>query len=609
MIAFALHHVRTADDLLALEQAGVRPDWTHEAQARRQVLVVLQQDRPALREWLRRQPARSVKAVLKDDAVFQAWMRSIPDWPMADFQWAMKQVEPKQIGHNLSWLMTTWDYRPLTARNAKDPVDRLQRWSALTERLPPRLPDAAAGALPYIVPLELWADWFERGVRVSDEDWSGWLRWVDNSPLEKAWPVLEKRKPEVARRSLSWLVAPLSVGPTDNPQAQAPSRDNQRYWFPNNDRVARLLYAKGVRVAQPRWLAAAFDGPKFADELTFLLEHDLVRRPPDALRKQLELAPLECKPVASPALRRALAAAPTGIDTLGAVAQPGKADCIWIGLAGEFGGRKFIEEETFFDGANRLTPCSEGDRSVAAWDEKSSRWTALADSPNSALIAVRASDGRQQALVSIGEQQGGCGSTTGDIYQVTANATGDPAKLLVRLAPNHPLAQAFSLQCDASDIQACFGLEQDHASDNGPWWVETFADRHWPVDKQAFLSAIDTLDRPALRTALQQGVFAHWAREAIQRISASAMHLEPKRRRMAWLLGQPQFLAGVDYETLTQLANWLPAEDWGPIIRSMRCSNVDALESLQQTLAQESDSILGNRLLAAIGAPCKTAKR
>jgi|GEM_PF-3794314 len=622
MWAFTLRHAQTAAQLGALERAGVRPDWTDGPLARQTVLVVLQQNRAVLRDWLRLQPGAPLQATLKDEEVFRAWLRAASGRPMDELRWALQQVAPEQLGRKLPEVMSDWDSQPATGRSAKDPNDQLQRWTALTQRLPARLPDSAKGSLPYQVPLALWADWLQRGFHVSDQDWAGWIRWVDLDQLQKAWPILGKYQPEVTRRSLTWLVAPLSVGAIDDPVAQAQSTDGARYWYATDDAKARFLHANGARVANPRWLAAAFAEPDARKDLAFELAQGLVKDPPAELRKQLVVvAPLGCQPVAGPALRRSLAPRSSGpsrlqasapdaagdIDMLQPLAQPGVANCLWLGTGGEGGGRKFIDDESFFEGVNRLTPCADSNRSTALWDEKTAGWLALADGPTTAWIVVRKAGGAETALVSFGENQGGCGEQAGGIYQMRAGES-DSTKRIAALPATHPLAQALSLQCNPPAIEACFGLASDAVRDNGPLPLEAFADLHWAGERDAFLAAVNALDHPALRAALDQGVFAHWGRLAIQQVSASSVDLEGTRRRMAWLLAQRQFLRDLDDATLSALAGWLPAQDWGPITQTMRCSNVYALQSLAQTLEKQGSSALGLRLRSAIATPC-AAKR
>jgi hypothetical protein len=170
------------------------------------------------------------------------------------------------------------------------------------------------------------------------------------------------------------------------------------------------------------------------------------------------------------------------------------------------------------------------------------------------------------------ESLGGCGQTPPLLFRFEADK--GQAATLRALQKTHPAMQALLSQCKGEQLLACLG---DHAPVEDPvnrriypeWGrgMGQFADMHWNAERQAFVSAVLDFKPKALRAMKAKGVFPHWVRDALSAVSASQLSLAEKRRRAAWLFRDRSLLAAaLESQMLDGLVDWLPREDWGPII-------------------------------------------
>lgn len=82
-----------------------------------------------------------------------------------------------------------------------------------------------------------------------------------------------------------------------------------------------------------------------------------------------------------------------------------------------------------------------------------------------------------------------------------------------------------------------------------------------------YQAAVRALDRPRLQAFKTAGVPGPWTAEAIKSLARSDLSQAERRRRIAWLFADHDQLArALDNEVLASLADWLPREDWGPIL-------------------------------------------
>lgn len=618
VLPYALGLVHTELQWQELLGAGLQLPWSNRVFTHQVVATALQAGVHAT-PVVRAVPAAALKAALQDDGLFRAWLRSSADWPLPDLELALDAVAPERLRSQMGHLISAWGASPSAGRYAKATEDRLARWTVLTRHLRAPLPAAEDGLLFFTLPPALWPEWFALGFRAPDRAWSGWLAAVDLAQLQQLWPLLTRHQVPVTQRGLAWLVAPLSVGPVDDPQSRLDSYTGYADLRPDVLAKAQFLHAQGLQVPQPRWLAAAFAlGAGDVTFTEFAIGKGWVKRHVPITPKQVQFAPVRCRLVATAALRRALTSPAIGTDAaqdiqiIQPVPRAGDADCTWLVSGGESGGRRIFEEEDFFSGVQRLTPCADGNVTAAVWHQGRGVWMPVNGAPEGELLLIDAPAAPRAirpsaTLVSLEAQQGGCGTRTGAVHE--AHFANDGALRLTTLGPGDAAFDALALQCRLDALSECFsGAEQgaERSADAvQALQVHDFADKFWGTEKTSFLLALDRMDRQALSAAREAGLFGHWLAEAFSRVSASSSWSVPeKRQRLAWLLAQRRLLPVLSPATLEALLPWLPAQDWGPIIESMRCANPALLKELSRTAGERKLGALGQRLRAALDLPC-----
>lgn len=605
IMGYLLAQVSNQAQMDNLLHSNLRRPWEREQALQQAIITIINKDPTVALSFLKTVPEEKLQAALRYDApLLNRWLQSAVNWPLADLEWALQQIDLCFLSNNLPAVLDLWSSAAVTQDNAKDAEDRLKRWQLLWKRLTPPIPQCS-NSFFYKVPIASWSKWFSMGYVIGDNDWGSWIQQADTSKFKEAWPVIKKFYPAVAERSLTWLIAPLSVGPIDDPIAQQHSYSGGSWWSGSRDK-AMFLHQQGLHVTQPRWLAKAFADNEWLKENAALIDLGLVKLPSFELRDQLERvkSPLPCKPSASPALRKALTvngqSLPPNQNTnlvpafewAEALQIEGKAECILLASGGELPGRVYIYDEDFFEGSIRLTPCADGDFHAALWDEATGKWLDVPDLAISGLIPIRFKPTQEIAYVSTEVWQGGCGVSSGKLFRPIITTDGKPD--LTMLKPDDPLYQALALQCSLTAISQCFNLgdetSENHDMDNS---IPAFL----TDDKQRFFAALDRLDREALQTEKEAGLFPLWINEAVKRITADTTRpLMEKRRRMAWLLAQRPLLTGIQSDTLKELVNWLPAEDWSPILGTYnQCENKYRLQELEEASRPLKSQALNNK--------------
>ena len=623
VLPYLVGNAQTAEQARQWLASGLRRPWDGPTSTRLYAHSALQAAPPAAVALLRALPAPQLARQTEDVPWTRQWLRQAADWPLADLRWTLASIGSPWLSAHRQDVMGDWAYPVLTRREAKDAADRLARWAALTDHL--RFDGAAQApgddGFFFRVPPQLWARWFAQGYRKAPAQWAEWIDYTDLGPLQQAWPLLAQYQPEVAARALTWLVSTLSAGPSSDPLARTLGYRggylHEEEWL----RKAQFLKAQGLRVPEPRWLAAKFrprEAGARSAAATLALQNGWVREPPTAVRTQLARAPLDCAVRPSDALRRSLAAGgpaaslPLGELSIQPLALPGQTDCGWLVSTQTSGGRASIMDESFGE-VHTLRPCTDAQAAGWLWNGQRPGWVELPEMPVGGLWEVRRHASAERLLLSMGQSLGTCGQAPGAVHAMGFAADGTLA--LQRLQPGHSAYDALVLQCDVDALESCFGVDPQqpsrHPADARS--VPVFADAAWPQVREAFFSAIDRLDRPALAQLREQGLFGSWLTEAVQRVDASATWtLDEKRQRMAWLQGQGRYQLRpewTDLALLNRLATWLPAEDWGPLIASLQCSDrrhwlqalADSAEVAQQPPA------LARRLRAASASAASTA--
>lgn len=611
IMSYLMSQVKSKAQMDALLHSDLRQPWTHLQVLRQAMLNAMRAEQAAALTFFKAIPSAELNLALQNDYLLDRWLPLAADLPLPDLVWALQQIDSKNLTAVLPKIIELWDNAAATSRNAKSLADRVRRWTLLARQLTPPLPKGG-NPFPYVVPIDTWPIWFTLGYTLDDEIWANWIRGVAPAQLQQAWPTITKFFPKVANRSLTWLVAPLSVGSIEDPIARLLSYGTVgSYWYHDNLLKAVFLYDLGLRVEPPRWLATEFATSEWLKENDLLVSRGLVKLPPSTQRKQLEAvnSPPPCKPIVSAALRRALAphaplqtadADALKIEWAEAIQIPGMEECAWLGGGGSSGGRLFIDEEDFFEGTWRLTPCTDGNFQAAMWDEISGHWLKIPATAAGTMIPIRSKQNQEMAYVFSEVGLGGCGTQSGELYRPTQTDDGKPT--LVALNPGDPLHDALALQCSFKAISECFNISDEMYNEGNSNSIQTYLSD----DKKTFFAALDRLDRKALHKASEAGLFPQWLNEAVKRINEnSTWSLLEKRKRMAWLLAQHHLLLGLNEETLQGLLIWLPAEDWGPIIDAQRCSNSYMLSNIAEESKAQKNPALYRRLEKALAQPCK----
>lgn len=591
--------------------AGLRSPWGEPAALRLYVRHALRA--PAGVALLRAVPPGALRAALHDDAILAEWLTTSVDWPRADLDWALAQVAPARLAGQLPQLLERWGYSRLAGRDAGDRADRLARWTALTDRLAAPLPPAGDAPFLYVVPSELWPRWFALGYRPTDRQWADWFAALEPANLERVWPLIARHQPEIARRAPTWLVAPLSVGPIDDPEARRLSYRGLYHHDPDFLAKARFLAARAGQVGQARWLAAEFAVDKPAPGVALALAQGWVKPAPAALSRQVELAPPACKPQPGPGLRRALAVSGqlkgedgswVTIDAIQPLARPGAAACEWLASGSSGGGRQYIDDESFSQGVNRLTPCTDA-LGVAALGQEGGGWRPLeGDAPVGPLQPIRLAASGLEGFVALEVDYGTCGQRAAEVFIPWFKADGELA--FKPAGPGDALFDALALQCSFRNLAECPGLAGGQPSASGALEVADFADRHWAAGKVAFLDALARLDREALAEAEGQGLFPYWLDEAARGLAAApGLSLPERRRRMAWLQARRSPRPAYSDDTVASLVPWLPAEDWAPLVEALRCSRPATLDAALARARELQRTDLERRLQRARAQGCE----
>jgi hypothetical protein len=122
-----------------------------------------------------------------------------------------------------------------------------------------------------------------------------------------------------------------------------------------------------------------------------------------------------------------------------------------------------------------------------------------------------------------------------------------------------------------------------------------------------YIAAVLALDRPRLAGFKAQGVPGSWTAEAITRVGASKFTLIEKRRRTAWIFADHAQLArALNHTVLLGLLEWLPREDWGPVLDAVSRPSGDpySLHYVREEAEKKGQHALACELDRAQGLNC-----
>lgn len=549
----------------------------------------------------RRLPRSALQTAFRDENVLSMWWRWLSTLPAGE----------------RSVAMTLWGELPLrepemllkaTIKGAswfdnKDP-NAAAAWGELLSSLRPPLPEGVQGKLWMFVPQAHRTTLLRLGYRPSSEELRWWIDRTESAAAQAYWPTLIALRPEIAQRSHELLFRPVGDGSdyycfdhwtiekalpfTAAASAPAhPYKIDAACWFAESEAVRQKLLAKGWVKPPPPVAVGRFVPGK----------QQCVFRPSAAWRRTLAgLRSLTTDEGES-----------VSIDAALPVVVPGERDCALLAWGGDAGGRRSIDDDSF-EGMQRLTPCADGHYVVMLWRSKGESIDSAVQKdlpfPGGMTLIRDTSDGNQYWLGG-GEGMGGCGTTPLVLFRVESL---DGQRSAVRALPGtHPAMQALLTQCQSKDLMVCLGTElPTDVGSQRRYPVETsgigyVADEYWNVERKAYVDAILAFRTDELNAAKAEGVFPHWVTDAISAVSASSLPIAEKRRRTAWLFrDRPLLRAALEPEMLQGLVDWLPREDWGPII----AEGPGYLEMLQNAAEQQRKPALACRFATALKRPC-----
>jgi len=581
---------------------------------------------PAVRKaLLDRAPTAHIDAAFGDAETLHAWLHLAATGTTDDFAWALAKVPDGALAaHPL-----------VAARSLVSSRNTAALWPLLLARTSLRLDGDETPGLLAEVPMASWPALFERGYRLGTKRPAG----REAYPQDEIDAWLANATPEALRQGWPLLKAQMPALPGEG--------------------IARLLRQFGIN-GRPCWAEHDSVMPFDIDKIGVLIELGAQVRPvplpaacvkhtkPDLYAKLAALgvvAPLDaeaagrftfekprCRFTPDPAWLSAMATRqltyPDGqvaIDTVQAIDRPDDDSCVLLVSGGVPIHREYIDDESFLDGRNRLTPCVDGDLAGEVWrlhDGKIETHT-FAEGATQGVLPLR--DGKDGKRYYLAFSPGtGCGG--GSSPPTFLAWTDQTPPVLHALASDEPAMLALMLQCDLFDVEKCLGVRDYAMEDNAPAWDaphlrDDFIDRFYGEQRKAYLDAMLTLDVPRLRQLEQDGVAPHWTLYAIEAVSKSDLSVPEKRRRTAWLFRDAERLRAALWPSNVKeaeaadaivlgLGTWLPREDWRPLLAALK---VDAdqgdlfwrLKDLARNAQAQGNPALACHLLRASGEACK----
>ncbi|MDR2014524.1 MAG: ankyrin repeat domain-containing protein [Azoarcus sp.] len=493
-------------------------------------------------------------------------------------------------------------------RNEKDP-NAAAAWGEMLAKLRSPLPEGVQGKLWMFVPQAHRLTLLKLGYRPSSQE----LRWwIDNNDMELIlafWPEILAIRPEIGRTSHELLFDPGADG-------------SGYYCISWRAEKALPLTAAATSPEKPYTMEAACWYQASDTMRHTLLNLGWVIPPSPEMAGRVVLDKQQCAFQSSAAWRRALAGVrwlttrdgeSIPVDVLLAAAVPGERDCVLLVWGGFPGGRLFIDEDSF-EGTYRLTPCADGNYATEIWRLRNGQIDSVLQKnlpfPGGMTLIRDTSDGKQYWLGG-NEPLGTCGQKPPQLFQF--ETVDGQAATLRALPKTHPTMQALLSQChgEEHELLECLGYSYSPPAADiadarvypeqgyGMGW---FADAHWNAERQAFVDAVLEFKPDVLSAMKADGVFPHWITDALSAVSASSLPVAEKRRRTAWLFRDRSLLrSALEPQMLDGLLDWLPREDWGPIIQE----GPSFLSTLRYAAEQKGKTSLACLFATALKQPCQ----
>lgn len=613
---FLIRHAASAAEVDRLFRLRIRRPWDDPGFATETVRAIVWRDHTgaaaphAVPIMLERLPDSALLLALRDESVFSLWWRWLSTLPRRERALAMAhwgdlpQREPEAILKAATKGAYWFD------QNEKNP-NAAEAWGELLASLRPPLPASVQGKLWMFVPQAHRLTLLGLGYRPSSEELRWWLERNNQKTIDAFWPQMLSIRPEIGKRLLELAFEPVEPG--------------SDYYCPIRWETTKVLALAG-QTRPPAKPYAMEAGCWFGAEEEFrqtLLSRGWVRPPAAVAAGRIEANREQCSSLRFPKQWKKLlidlekSRSPlidgetTQPDSLMAITIPGEEDCIVLAWGGNAGGRIFYDDDSF-EGMRRLTPCTDDVGASALFRWQNGRIEKYAQDYSSYLgdiIPIRDNQDGKHYWVGRNNNQGGCGQTPPELLTIDTN-DGQPPQLRA-LPMTHPAMQALLTQCrETSDFGTCLGLTTEEAGTGDQrrypeplYGIASFSDLHWNAERKKFVDAVLDFRLDILKAMKEEGIFPHWITDAMAAVSSSSLPLAEKRRRTAWLFRDRALLgAALQSEVLGNLVEWLPPEDWRPIIET---SPDQLLHSLMQSAETQQKPRLACRFASALKMPCK----
>jgi len=635
-----LHTLDHKQDVAALARLPLRRPVDDPTFIRSLVVHALDSQVPAdvARAVLATVPPARLSGALDDQALLGAWLARFSDQPLEAFIWALKAAGDGVMQRHVDAAIAATSHVFVISGSEIVPVPRERvpavtpaHWEALLARLPAPPGTRASLHLTQIVPEAAWPALFARRYAPEAEELAEVLRTpAPPHDFARRWSLLRRAStPEAQANAFAILLRPWTLGCAY--EWNAPQKEEV-------ERVKWLVDA-GLRPPQPAVLTVSCEQLMPAPlRASLLATHAVVAAPIGHMKFTLDQPACEARP--EPELLRALAARSFHSDVppaggsmpepaplvVQAIAEPGRTRCAWLVSGGDVSIRDFIDDDSFYYGHNRFTPCLDATLHGELWrvvDGRLHTESVGQGAVNGGLLLRETNTGRRYFL-----SWPVPGSTCdGGHPAELLGWIGEPGAQHLRvLNDDDPVKAALQRQCDLSEAGPCFKLpshreeaeaepravhtvEEKRGRWDTSWSVEDFLDHHWQDRRKAFIAAFLALDTARLNAMTAEGILARWRTQALEALNASAMPLEAKRQRTAWMFRDKAGLTasfGSEYEAppaVLGLVAWLPREDWRPLIHVF--AGKDALRQLRDAARARHNVRLACVFSQGLNEPCE----
>ncbi|NWA28542.1 hypothetical protein HX866_26995 [Pseudomonas gingeri] len=577
--------------------------------------------RKALAEHL---PATVLSPWLADSNNLYSWLAIAAADSFEAFSWALALVPDETLTAKSA------DAAHAGLQGVRTIEQRQMIGAALLQRSALRLDGQHVPRLLYAVPISLWPELFRHGYRVENtlaieggehshqpDEISDWLgRPV--ADLQQSWPLMTAQLPGLADSVIEKLMRPFGRKPftctsvSDSPQA---------------DQITNLtaLIQLGAVVhplSFPK-ACALNTAPKVYAQLLALGVVAPVADVASAARFVFE--PVKCNFLPSDGLLKSLLAPDEEGDysrqlhfeTVQLLDVPESDNCAMV-VSGFWNMVGSVDNDDFMWGYERMNPCGDRPEVTESRLERHGAIEAVrfAGGASAGLLGLRDTQDGRRYYLAYAESGDRC---SGGLAPHLLAWTKSAPYYLEEVSAYAPVAQALQAQCDLQgDLNACLDAADNSREGHSTTWdaphdVDEFIYDTFTAQRDDYLGAVQSFDLTRLHRWGQTPVPPKWTLAAIDAVSHATLSVPEKRRRIAWLFKKPaQLKAALEKresdEVILDLADWLPREDWRPLITALHVESTPPSVEPWSTLASEAQSSKNPKaacqFLTVVGLPC-----